>query len=202
MVSGLTERQSAVLEAIRQWIAEHGVPPTRQELSQHLGFRSANAAEEHLQALVRKGAISLRKGASRGIQILGATASQPSGLPLVGRVAAGQPILATQHIEDWLPLDPRMFRPTADYLLRVQGASMEGAGILSGDLLAVHATPEAANGQVVVARVEDEVTVKRFERHGTQVTLHAENPLFPPLSIDLRHQDFALEGQVVGVLRR
>lgn len=199
MVSGLTARQAEVLALIRRNLKRTGMPPTRSEIAEALGFRSPNAAEEHLRALARKGAIELLPGASRGIRILG---EQPAaGLPVVGRVAAGQPILAAEHIEEHHALDPALFRPRADYLLRVTGMSMRDAGILDGDLLAVHATPEAANGQIVVARVDDEVTVKRFRRRGNRVRLLPENPDFEPLEIDLRSRELFIEGLGVGVLR-
>lgn len=199
MVSGLTARQAEVLALIRRNLKRTGMPPTRSEIAEALGFRSPNAAEEHLRALARKGAIELLPGASRGIRILG---EQPAaGLPVVGRVAAGQPILAAEHIEEHHALDPALFRPRADYLLRVTGMSMRDAGILDGDLLAVHATPEAVNGQIVVARIDDEVTVKRFRRRGNRVRLLPENPDFEPLEIDLRSRELFIEGLGVGVLR-
>lgn len=192
----LTPRQAEILDLIRTSITERGSPPTRAEIAQAFGFRSANAAEEHLKALARKGVIELLPGASRGIRLL-----ETLGLPIVGRVAAGSPILAEQHIDDYCALDPALFHPPADYLLRVRGMSMRDAGILDGDLLAVHRTPEARNGQVVVARLEDEVTVKRFHKRGHQVQLLAENPEFKPILVDLRHQSLAIEGLGVGVLR-
>ena len=154
-----------------------------------------------MRALARKGFIELLPGASRGIRVLGDDASQAPGLPVIGRVAAGQPLLAVAHIEDHYAVDPGVFRPRADYLLRVKGLSMRDAGILDGDLLAVHATREASNGQIVVARLEDEVTVKRFRQRGSRVRLLAENPDFEPLEIDLKHQEFVIEGLGVGVLR-
>ena len=193
----LTPRQQQVLALIREHIAAHGLPPTRAEIAQALGFRSTNAAESHLRALARKGVIELVSGSSRGIRL-----AEPSdGLPVVGRVAAGQPILAEQHVETHYRLDPALFRPRADYLLRVRGMSMREAGILDGDLLAVHRTPEASNGQIVVARLDDEVTVKRFRRRGHRVTLLPENPDFAPIEIDLREQPLELEGIGVGVIR-
>ena len=160
------------------------------------GFRSHNAAQTHLQALARKGVIELRSGASRGIRL-----RDGGGLPLVGRVAAGQPILSEQHIEDHYSVDPRLFTPAPDYLLRVRGQSMKDAGILDGDLLAVHRTPEAHNGQIVVARLEDEVTVKRFRRRGSRVTLQPENPEFEPIIVDLRRDPLVIEGIGVGLIR-
>ncbi|MBI4692726.1 MAG: transcriptional repressor LexA [Gammaproteobacteria bacterium] len=200
MTEGLTSRQAEILALIRQTLAETGMPPTRAEIAARLGFRSANAAEEHLRALARKGVLELLPGASRGIRLT-AAAREASGLPVVGRVAAGQPILAAEHIEEYQPLDPGIFHPRADYLLRVKGASMQGCGILDGDLLAVHATPEAQNGQIVVARLDDEVTVKRFRQRGNRVWLLPENPRFTPIEIDLRDQSLVIEGLGVGVLR-
>ena len=196
----LTDRQQQVLTVIAAAIDANGMPPTRAEIAARLGFRSANAAEEHLRALARKGAIELLPGASRGIRIL-VPDEREGGLPVVGRVAAGQPILATEHIDDHHHVDPALFRPRADYLLRVRGTSMRDAGILDGDLLAVHATPEAASGAIVVARIDDEVTVKRFRRRGNRVRLLPENPEFAPLEIDLREQELVIEGLGVGVLR-
>jgi len=194
----LTARQAQILRFIQDFIEREGFPPTRAEIAHALGFRSVNAAEDHLKALVRKGAVEILPGASRGIRIRG---EESLGLPVVGRVAAGRPVLAEQHIQGHYRLDPGLFRPRADYLLRVRGTSMCGAGILDGDLLAVHRTPEAENGAVVVARVEDEVTVKRFRRRGSIVRLLPENPDFEPIVIDLRRQPLAIEGVGVGVIR-
>ncbi len=194
----LTARQQEILHWIRQYMAEKGMPPTRAELCDAMGFRSPNAAEDHLKALARKGAISLLPGASRGIRLL---QEEESGLPLVGRVAAGQPILALEHVEAHLQIDPRLFSPSADYLLRVKGESMREAGILDQDLLAVHQIATARNGQIVVARVEDEVTVKRFYQQGPLIALHPENPLFQIIQVDVRCTSFAIEGLVVGVIR-
>ena len=195
----LTTRQTQVLEIIRQHIQDTGYPPTRADIANHLGFRSPNAAEEHLRALARKGAIEMIPGTSRGIRL-----PDEPGLPIIGRVAAGNPILAEENIEDRVDLPTDFFRPRADFLLRVKGDSMVGASILDGDLLAVHKTPEARNGQIVVARVEDEVTVKRFQRHrgGARVSLLPENDNYTPIDVDLRQQAFAIEGLSVGVLRR
>lgn len=201
MVTGLTARQAEILELIRMAIKRTGMPPTRAEIATSLGFRSANAAEEHLRALARKGFIELLPGASRGIRVLGDAVSRAFGLPIVGRVAAGQPLLAVEHIEDHYAVDPTLFRPSADYLLRVSGLSMRDAGILDGDLLAVHATREVSNGQIVVARLDDEVTVKRFHRRGSKVRLLPENRDFEPLEVDLKHQPLVIEGLSVGVLR-
>ena len=194
----LTSRQSEVLELIRACISAQGCPPTRAEIARRLGFRSANAAEDHLRALARKGFIELVPGSSRGIRLI----DPAGGLPVVGRVAAGEPILAEQNIEEYCPVDPRVFRPRADYLLRVRGDSMKGAGILDGDLLAVHRTPQVENGCIAVARIADEVTVKWFRRAGAIVHLLPDNPDHAPMRIDLRVQSLVIEGQAAGVLRR
>ncbi|WP_404361800.1 transcriptional repressor LexA [Marinobacter sp.] len=196
----LTARQTQVLEIIRRNIEETGYPPTRAEIAAELGFRSANAAEEHLRALARKGAIEMVPGASRGIRL--PEAEVYLGLPVVGQVAAGSPILAQEHIEDHCTLQPDFFSPAADYLLRVRGMSMKDIGILDGDLLAVHRTQDIHNGQVVVARVGDDVTVKRFQRSGNRVMLIAENEEFEPIEVDLREQELVIEGLGVGVIRR
>jgi repressor LexA len=197
----LTPRQQRVLNFIRDFLEETGMPPTRAEIARDLGFKSANAAEEHLRALERKGAISLMAGTSRGIRLRDSLRDQ-MGLPLVGRVAAGHPILAEQHIEARYQIDPGMFNPKPHYLLQVHGMSMKGAGILDGDLVAVHRTPEIRNGQIVVARLEDEVTVKRYRQEGKLVWLLPENPEFAPMRLDLREQPLVIEGVVVGVMRR
>ena len=194
----LTPRQHEILALIREWIERHGAPPTRSEIARALGFRSANAAESHLRALARKGALELTPGASRGIRLRLDTAD---GLPLVGRVAAGAPLLAEENLEGRYRVDPALFHPRADYLLRVRGDSMRDVGILEGDLLAVHRTGEADNGQIVVARIEDEVTVKRLRRRGHRVELIAENPDYAPIEIDLRARELVLEGLAVGVVR-
>ena len=191
----LTARQTQILQMIRAFAAEHGYPPTRSEIAHELGFRSVNAAVDHLKALARKGVIELLPGASRGIRI------KDAGLPVVGRVAAGSPLLSEEHIEAHYQLDPALFKPRADYLLRVHGMSMRNAGILDGDLLAVHRTTEARNKQIVVARIDDEVTVKRFQRRGHTVTLLPENSKFSPIQVDLRRQSLVLEGLGVGVIR-
>jgi len=199
----LTPRQSEILEFIKSCLEANGYPPTRAEIAQQLGFKSPNAAEEHLKALARKGAIEMTPGASRGIRIPGFEPNQEEeGLPVIGRVAAGAPILAQQNIEDSCRINPEFFHPRADYLLRVRGMSMKDIGILDGDLLAVHATREARNGQVVVARIDDEVTVKRFKRDGRKVWLIAENEDFAPIEVDLTQQDVVIEGLSVGVIRR
>ena len=201
MATSLTARQLEVLNFVRKTLKASGLPPTRSEIAEALGFRSANAAEEHLRALARKGAIELLPGASRGIRLPDEPETNVSGLPVVGRVAAGYPILASEHIEEHLQLDPAAFHPRADYLLRVKGASMRDAGILNADLLAVHAVSTAENGQIVVARLEDEVTVKRFQRRGQRVSLLPENEAFTPIEVDLATQSLVIEGLVVGVLR-
>lgn len=201
----LTPRQGEILAFIKTWLDVHGYPPTRAEIAQELGFRSPNAAEEHLRALARKGAIEMIPGASRGIRVPDAEPSVADNeLPIIGRVAAGAPILAQQHIEDSCRINPEFFHPRADFLLRVRGMSMKDAGILDGDLLAVHACREASNGQIVVARIGEEVTVKRFQRRGKEVQLLAENPEFAPIVIDLERpdQEFVIEGLSVGVIRR
>ncbi|MCZ6829654.1 MAG: transcriptional repressor LexA [Gammaproteobacteria bacterium] len=195
----LTQRQQQVLELIRTHIDETGYPPTRADIARQLGFKSANAAEEHLKALARKGAIEIVPGASRGIRL-----PQSPGIPIVGRVAAGSPILAEEHIEEYCDLPASFFKPAADFFLQVHGDSMIGVGIFDSDLLAVHSTSNANNGDIVVARIDDEVTVKRLQkgRSKHQLMLLPENPDFQPIAVDLRHQDFAIEGLSVGVLRR
>ena len=199
----LTPRQAEILAFVKRCLEDNGFPPTRAEIAQELGFKSANAAEEHLKALARKGAIELTPGASRGIRIPGLEARpDDSTLPIIGRVAAGAPILAQQHIEESCNINPAFFHPKADYLLRVHGMSMKDIGILDGDLLAVHTTREARNGQIVVARIGEEVTVKRFKRTGSKIQLLAENPEFAPIEVDLKDQDFVIEGLSVGVIRR
>jgi repressor LexA len=198
----LTLRQRQILDLIRQHVHETGYPPTRAEIAEAFGFRSVTAAVDHLKALARHGVIELQQGASRGIRLL--MPADEGQLPLVGRVAAGSPILAAEHIEEHCQVDPSLFHPRADYLLRVRGFSMRDAGILDGDLLAVHRTPEAQDGQIVVARLDDEVTVKRFRRQANwrhRVQLLPENPDFAPIVVDLREQALTIEGLGVGVLR-
>ena len=202
----LTARQKQVLIFISEFIEKHKFPPTRSELSTHFGFRSPNAAEAHLRALEKKSVIGIERGTARGIALLPLAAeelplSANMPLPLVGRVAAGSPILAQENIEDQYRVDPSLFPRKPHYLLRVEGMSMQDAGILDGDLLAVHRTPEARNGQIVVARVDDEVTVKRFRRRGFLVQLVPENIDFVPIEVDLRRQELAIEGLGVGVIR-
>ncbi len=199
-MSDLTPRQEEVLNLIRKYADETGYPPTRAEIARILGFKSANAAEEHIKALARKGAIEIIPGASRGIKLPETT----TGIPIVGRVAAGNPILAQEHIEDYCNIPHEFFSPPADYLLRVHGMSMKDAGILDGDLLAVHRTDQARNGQIVVARIGEEVTVKRFKRSGNKsvVELWPENSDFEVINVDMRDQEFSIEGLSVGVIRR
>ena len=200
----LTPRQQEVFNLIKTKVDETGMPPTRAEIARELGFRSANAAEEHLKALARKQVIEIIPGASRGLRIISDSANEPEeslGLPLIGQVAAGEPILAQEHVEMHYQVDPSMFKPPADFLLRVRGESMRNIGIMDGDLLAVHKTQDVRNGQVVVARVEEDVTVKRLERHGSKVLLHAENEEFAPIQVDLTSQQFAIEGVAVGIIR-
>ncbi|MCL5041212.1 MAG: transcriptional repressor LexA [Gammaproteobacteria bacterium] len=199
----LTARQQQILAFIREYMDTNGYPPTRVDIARELGFRSPNAAEDHLRALARKGAIEMIPGASRGIRLPDSGAENDENqLPVVGQVAAGAPILAMENIEDHCRIDPAFFSPRADYLLRVKGMSMRDVGILDGDLLAVHRTSEARNGQIVVARIGDEVTVKRFQKKGRKVSLLAENPDFSPIEVDLSEEELAIEGLSVGVIRR
>lgn len=219
----LTPRQQQVLELVRRAIERSGAPPTRAEIAAALGFRSPNAAEEHLQALARKGAIELVGGTSRGIRLAASTlrklrksraaarggdtpwtaapGSAPLTLPLVGRVAAGSPILAAEHLEGSYAIDESLFARRPDYLLRVRGMSMRDAGILDGDLLAVQKAHEAREGQIVVARIGDEVTVKRFRRKAQHVELQPENPEYRTIVVGPGETDFALEGIAVGLIR-
>jgi repressor LexA len=205
----LTPRQEQILNLIKDAIDNTGFPPTRAEIANELGFKSANAAEEHLQALARKGAIEISPGTSRGIRLVGA--SLPSipmppptlmmALPLVGRVAAGSPILATEHVEATYSVDPAMFSSRPDYLLKVRGESMRDAGIMDGDLLAVKKVDSAKNGQIVVARIGDDVTVKRYKKTGSLIELFPENPDFKVIKVDPEADGFALEGLAVGLMR-
>lgn len=195
----LTKRQQQVLDLVRDYIDATGYPPTRMDIANELGFKSPNAAEEHLRALARKGAIEIIAGASRGIRLVGEEA--PEGIPVVGQVAAGNPILAEENIEDYYVMPEALFHPHADYFLRVKGMSMRNIGIMDGDLLAVHRTEQALNGQIVVARMEDEVTVKRFKKQRNKVLLLPENEEFDPIEVDLKHQELVIEGLGVGVLR-
>lgn len=192
----LTPRQEQILHLIREHLASSGFPPTRAEICRAMGFRSPNAAEEHLKALARKGAIEMLAGAARGIRL-----KQSLGLPVVGRVAAGNPILAELHIECHYQVDPLLFKPRADYLLRVRGSSMRDAGILDGDLLAVHQTTDFRSGQIVVARIAEEVTVKRIRRQRHIVELIPANPEFKTITVDTRREPLAIEGIAVGVIR-
>lgn len=204
-MEALTDRQSEILQLIRELTEVSGFPPTRAEIAERMGFRSVNAAEQHLRALEKKGAIDILSGASRGIRVNDAHAPARPGrlmdLPVVGRVAAGAPILAEENLQGRLQVDPNMFTPRADYLLKVKGLSMRDIGILDGDLLAVHKTNEARAGQVVVARIDDEVTVKRLRKRGSVVQLMPENPEFEPIEIDLRTGNLEIEGIAVGVIR-
>ncbi|MFK7864047.1 MAG: transcriptional repressor LexA [Pseudohongiellaceae bacterium] len=197
----LTARQEEILAYIKDYLQETGYPPTRSEIAQKMGYRSPNAAEEHLRALERKGAIEMQPGASRGIRL---PITEQLGLPIIGQVAAGSPILAEESIADYCEIPPDMFSPNADYLLTVKGTSMIDVGIFEDDLLAVHKTTKANHGEIVVARIEDEVTVKRLDTSGDKhtVTLIAENPDFEPIVVDLRSTSFAIEGISVGVIRR
>jgi len=197
---GLTPRQSQILKLIQDFIAEYGMPPTRAEIASELGFKSPNAAEDHLRALQKKGMLELIPGTSRGIQLKDSLREQ-MGLPLVGQVAAGSPILAEEHIETYYKIDPALFRPTPHYLLRVEGMSMKDAGILDGDLVAVHRTPEVRSRQIIVARIGDEVTVKRYRQEGNVVWLMPENDDFEPIKVDLSTEAMVIEGVVVGVIR-
>ena len=197
-MNNLTPRQAEILQLIRDRLEDTGMPPTRSEIAEAFGFRSPNAAEQHLRALAKKGVIELFPGASRGIRLL--EEAEP-GLPLVGRVAAGSPILAAEHIEARYRIPADLFHPSADYLLRVRGLSMKEVGILDGDLLAVHRTQEVRNGQIVVARIDDEVTVKRFEKRGNKVRLLPENADFEPIVVDPTRDELTIEGLGVGVIR-
>jgi repressor LexA len=192
----LTPRQAQILKLIEEYTENSGFPPTRSEICAAMGFRSPNAAEEHLRALARKGAIEMIPGASRGIRL-----KQEPGVPVIGRVAAGSPILAAEHIEGRYQLDAALFNPRADYLLKVRGLSMRDAGILDGDLLAVHRTTEFRSGQIVVARLHDEVTVKRIRKNRDKVELIAENPAFATRVVDLKRDTLEIEGIAVGIIR-
>jgi repressor LexA len=196
----LTPRQKQILILLQKVMQDTGMPPTRAEIAKTLKFRSVNAAEEHLRALERKGVIELLPGTSRGIRLKDSLREQ-IGLPLIGRVAAGQPILAQEHIEARYQIDPDMFKKPPHFLLRVHGMSMRDAGILDGDLVAVHRTPDVRTRQIIVARLDDEVTVKRYRQEGHRVWLMPENPDFEPIQVDLREQSLAIEGVVVGVVR-
>ena len=192
----LTPRQREILDFIRNSLEVLGAPPTRAEIASSFGFASHNAAEEHLKALAKKGVIVLEPGSARGIRLV-----EQLGLPLIGSVAAGSPILAVENVQARYALDASLFKPRADFLMRVRGTSMVNAGIFDGDLLAVHRSGEAHDGQIVVARLEDDVTVKRYRRHGAIVELIAENPDFAPIIIDTREQQVDIEGIAVGLIR-
>ena len=194
--ASLTPRQQEILDFIRNTLEILGAPPTRAEIASAFGFASHNAAEEHLKALAKKGIIVLEPGSARGIRLV-----EQLGLPLIGSVAAGSPILAVENVQRRYAVDASLFQPRADFLLRVRGLSMIDAGILDGDLLAVHRSSEARNGQIVVARLDDEVTVKRFRQHGGVIELIAENPDFAPIVVDSEAQTLAIEGIAVGVIR-
>lgn len=196
----LTSRQQQILDLVKQHIDNTGYPPTRAEIAKELGFKSPNAAEEHLRALARKGVIEMISGTSRGIRLV---EEQQPGLPVVGRVAAGEPILAIEHVDDYLDVAANMFYPQADYLLKVHGMSMKNVGIMDGDLLAVHRADTAENGQIIVARIEDEVTVKRLKktRKRHEIILLPENEELDPIVVNLKEQAFSIEGLGVGVIR-
>lgn len=197
----LTQRQQEIFDFVKNHIESTGMPPTRVEIAREIGFKSPNAAEEHLKALARKGYIEILSGTSRGIRLILDEEEQEEGLPLIGKVAAGEPILATEHVESHYPVNGEMFSPTADFLLKVNGNSMENIGILDGDLLAVHKTNSVRNGQVVVARIEEEVTVKRLEKKGNLIYLHPENDELEPIVVDPTSQYIEIEGLAVGVIR-
>lgn len=201
----LTNRQSDVLETIREFISETGFPPTRAEIARRLGFKSPNAAEEHLKALAKKGAIEMLSGASRGIRLLEDPAlaeKADAGLPVIGKVAAGFPILAQENVASHVNVPAAMFSPKADYFLSVSGTSMKNIGIMEGDLLAVHKTTTVRDGQIVVARIGEEVTVKRFFQKGSLIRLVPENEDFDDIIVDLESEEFAIEGLSVGVIRQ
>jgi len=224
MATTLTARQNQILQLIQQSVRQTGFPPTRAEIAQQLGFKSTNAAEDHLRALARKGYIEMKPGISRGIRLtqqngaLSETAGKPDNkpetptdtsmgsrtntllVPLIGRVAAGSPILAQENVEREIAVEPSLFSSRPDYLLKVRGASMKDIGIMDGDLLAVKRTPEARNGAIVVARIDDEVTVKRLSMKGRKITLLPENPEFKPIEVQ-DGQQFAIEGLAVGLIR-
>ena len=200
----LTARQQQILDLIRDAIDNTGFPPTRAEIATELGFKSANAAEEHLQALARKGAIEISPGTSRGIRLIGAAAPVPAlammSLPLIGRVAAGSPILAQENLEASYSVDPTLFSARPDFLLKVRGWSMRDAGIMDGDLLAVKKVDGVKNGQIVVARIGDDVTVKRYKKTGELIELLPENPDFKVIRVD-PSDEFVIEGLAVGLMR-
>lgn len=194
----LTKRQQEIYDLIREHILDTGMPPTRMDIAKHFGFRSPNAAEDHLRALERKGAIEMLPGTSRGIRLLDEV--EP-GIPIIGEVAAGYPVLAEENVHSYCDVPPSMFTPNADYFLKVKGLSMQDAGIYDGDLLAVHKTTEARKGQIVVARIGSEVTVKRFEKKRNKVFLSPENEDFEVIEVDSKSEDFSIEGIGVGIIR-
>ena len=194
----LTKRQQEILDLIKARIEETGMPPTRMDIAHEFGFRSPNAAEEHLRALERKGAIEIMPGASRGLRVVG---GEEPGIPIIGEVAAGYPVLAEENINGYCDVAPGFFNPRADYFLKVKGLSMKDAGILEGDLLAVHKTTDVRKGQIVVARIGSEVTVKRFDKKRNKIILLPENDEFEPIEVSNNTEDFAIEGIGVGVVR-
>ena len=196
MAQKLTERQQEILDLIIEHVEASGIPPTRVEIAEHFGFRSPNAAEEHLRALERKGAIEMIPGASRGIRV------PNMGVPIIGRVAAGQPILAEENVHDHCDIKSTMFPEKPDFMLQVEGDSMVNAGIFDGDLLAVKKTNRARNGQIIVARIGDDVTVKRFQKSGKTIQLIAENDNYDPIVVDLQNEPFEIEGLGVGIVRQ
>lgn len=198
LIPELTPKQVEVLAFIRRFMDHGGLPPTRGEIAEGLRLKNRQGIDQHLRALAAKGVIELIPGISRGIRL---AATTPPGLPLLGRIAAGAPLLAAANIEDYANVDPALFRPAADFLLRVRGDSMKDADILDRDLLAVHRTHQARNGQIVVARIGDEATVKYYRRQGQRVRLEPANPEYSPIEIDLREQEFAIEGLATGVIR-
>ncbi len=199
--ANLTQRQQQILDLVQAHLERHQRPPTQAEITAAMGFSSRTATRDHLAALEKKGVLRLQAGRSRGIQLTQAVSPRPY-LPLIGQVAAGAPILAVENVLSEHAVDPALFKPRADYLLQVRGQSMRDAGIADGDLLAVHQTPQARNGQIVVARLDDEVTVKRFEQTGAQVRLLPANPDFSPIEVDLRKQVLSIEGLMVGLIRQ
>lgn len=195
-MKSLTRRQSEILKLIQEFIQSTGFPPTRSDIARVFQFKSPNAAEEHLRALEKKGHIKISRGTSRGIQL-----TKDIGLPIIGKVAAGHPILSEEHIQSRVQVEQSLFKPQADYLLKVRGNSMRNIGIQDGDLLAVHTTMEARSGQVVVARINNEVTVKRFRKKSKEIWLEPENEEFKPIQVDPERDQFLIEGLAVGIIR-
>lgn len=210
----LTKRQQQIFDFILECMVANGAPPTRVEIAEHFGFRSANAAEDHLKALDKKGHIELRSGTSRGIFITEAARAlsnfendapelgDANGMAVIGDVAAGAPIFASQHVQKMVSVDQSLFSEKADFLLKVRGDSMINIGIFEQDLLAIRKADTARDNEIVVARIDDEVTVKRYQRHGASVSLIAENDDYSPIEVDLQTQSFAIEGVVVGLIRQ